>query len=75
MTPTQAFSGCDVAETESAFKKPRGAVTHTGNTTEEFERIVKDWIATARHPKTGKHFTEMVYQPMLEVLACLREWI
>ena len=46
--------------------------THTGNTTEEFERIVKDWIATARHPKTGKHFTEMVYQPMLEVLAYLR---
>ncbi len=46
--------------------------THTGNTTEEFERIVKDWIATARHPKTGKHFTEMVYLPMLEVLAYLR---
>ncbi|HTR79700.1 MAG TPA: HAD family hydrolase [Gemmatimonadaceae bacterium] len=46
--------------------------THTGNTTEEFERIVKDWIATARHPKTGKLYTEMVYQPMLEVLAYLR---
>ena len=46
--------------------------THTGNTTEEFERIVKDWIATAKHPKTGKRFTEMVYQPMLEVLAYLR---
>ncbi len=46
--------------------------THTGNTTEEFERIVKDWIATARHPKTGKLYTDMVYQPMLEVLAYLR---
>ena len=46
--------------------------THTGNTTEEFERIVKDWIATAKHPKTGKHYTDMVYQPMLEVLAYLR---
>ena len=46
--------------------------THTGNTTEEFERIVKDWIASAKHPKTGRHFTEMVYQPMLEVLAYLR---
>ena len=46
--------------------------THTGNTTEEFERIVKDWIATARHPKTDKHYTDMVYQPMLEVLAYLR---
>jgi hypothetical protein len=45
---------------------------HTGNTTEEFEQIVKDWIATAKHPKTGKLYTEMVYQPMLEVLAYLR---
>lgn len=46
--------------------------THTGNTTVEFEKIVKDWIATAKHPKTGKLYTEMVYQPMLEVLAYLR---
>jgi phosphoserine phosphatase len=46
--------------------------THAGNTTEEFERIVKDWIATAKHPRTGKLYTEMVYQPMLEVLAYLR---
>ena len=46
--------------------------THTGMTTVEFEQIVKDWIATAKHPKTGKHFTEMVYQPMLELLAYLR---
>ena len=41
-------------------------------TTVEFEQIVKDWIATAKHPKTGKLFTEMVYQPMLELLAYLR---
>ena len=46
--------------------------THTGMTTVEFEQIVKDWIATARHPKTGKLFTEMTYQPMLELLAYLR---
>ncbi len=46
--------------------------THTGMTTVEFEQIVEDWIATAKHPKTGKLFTEMVYQPMLEVLAYLR---
>lgn len=45
---------------------------HSGMTTEEFEKIVKDWIATARHPKTGKLYTEMVYQPMLELLAYLR---
>jgi hypothetical protein len=46
--------------------------THTGMTTVEFERIVKDWIATAKHPKTGKRFLDMTYQPMLEVLAYLR---
>ncbi len=46
--------------------------THAGMTTVEFEKIVKDWIATAKHPKTGKLFTEMVFQPMLELLAYLR---
>jgi hypothetical protein len=46
--------------------------THAGTTTEEFEDVVSDWIATARHPKTGRLFTEMVYQPMLEVLDHLR---
>lgn len=48
------------------------AVTHSGITTEEFERIVKDWIATAKHPTTKRPITEMVYQPMLELLAYLR---
>ena len=46
--------------------------THAGNTTEEFETIVKDWLATARHPTTKRPYTEMVYQPMLELLAYLR---
>jgi phosphoglycolate phosphatase-like HAD superfamily hydrolase len=46
--------------------------THAGTTTEEFDRIVSDWIATARHPKTGRLYTEMVYQPMIELLAYLR---
>jgi hypothetical protein len=46
--------------------------THAGMTTAEFEQIVKDWIATARHPTTKRRFTEMVYQPMLELLAYLR---
>ena len=48
------------------------AATHAGNTTEEFEKIVTDWIATARHPKTNKLYTEMVFKPMLELLAYLR---
>src|SRR5258707_4769385 len=47
-------------------------VTHSGMTTVEFEQIVRDWIATAKHPVTGKLYTEMVYQPMLELLAYLR---
>jgi phosphoglycolate phosphatase-like HAD superfamily hydrolase len=46
--------------------------THAGMTTNEFEKIVKDWIAKARHPKTKRLYTEMVYQPMLELLAFLR---
>src|SRR5258706_2246911 len=39
--------------------------THAGMTTTEFEQIVKAWIATAKHPKSGRLYTEMVYQPML----------
>jgi phosphoglycolate phosphatase-like HAD superfamily hydrolase len=46
--------------------------THTGMTTDEFAQMVKDWIATAKHPVTGKRFLDMTYQPMLEVLAYLR---
>jgi hypothetical protein len=46
--------------------------THAGMTTEEFAQLVTDWAATARHPTTNRRFTEMVYQPMLEVLAYLR---
>ena len=41
-------------------------------TTEEFEKIVTEWIATAKHPKTKRLYTEMVYQPMLELLGYLR---
>ncbi len=46
--------------------------THAGMTTEEFELIASEWLATATHPTTGRPFTEMVYQPMLEVLDYLR---
>jgi phosphoglycolate phosphatase-like HAD superfamily hydrolase len=46
--------------------------SHAGMTTEEFEQIVKDWLATARHPKTKQPYTAMAYQPMLELLAYLR---
>jgi len=46
--------------------------THAGMTTEEFSEIVSDWIVGAKHPTTGRPYTEMVYQPMLELLAYLR---
>lgn len=46
--------------------------THAGNTIEEFEQIASRWIATAKHPKTGRLYREMVYQPMLELLDYLR---
>jgi phosphoglycolate phosphatase-like HAD superfamily hydrolase len=48
------------------------AATHTGMTVEEFSRIVLDWTATARHPRFNRPYTQMIYQPMLELLAYLR---
>ena len=48
------------------------AVSHSGMTTEEFETIVKDWLGTAKHRRFKRPYTEVVYQPMLELLAYLR---
>jgi phosphoglycolate phosphatase-like HAD superfamily hydrolase len=48
------------------------AVTHAGMTVEDFTKIVIDWTATARHPRFNRPYTELVYQPMLELLAYLR---
>lgn len=48
------------------------AATHAGLTAEEFSAAVTGWLATAKHPATGKAYTDMVYQPMLELLAYLR---
>lgn len=49
------------------------AATHTGMTSEEFDKVVLDWLATAKHPKFGRPYTELVYQPMLELLEYLRD--
>jgi haloacid dehalogenase-like hydrolase len=74
----QPFKGVlegDVKAVVASGEKGLGelmAVTHVGNTTQEFETIVTDWIGSARHPKTKRLYTEMVYQPMLELLAYLR---
>ena len=46
--------------------------THAGMTTDEFSKIVTDWLAKARHPKLKRPYTALVYQPMLELLAYLR---
>ena len=46
--------------------------THSGMTSDEFDQIVRDWIATAKHPVTKRLYTQMVYQPMLELVAYLR---
>ncbi len=47
-------------------------MTHAGMTTDEFAKIVADWIASARHPKFNRLYTDVIYQPMLELLAYLR---
>jgi phosphoglycolate phosphatase-like HAD superfamily hydrolase len=46
--------------------------THTGMTTEEFSKTVLEWTSTARHPRFDRPYTELVYQPMLELLVYLR---
>ena len=46
--------------------------THAGMSTADFEQIVKDWLATAKHPRFKRPYVEMVYQPMVELLAYLR---
>ena len=49
------------------------AITQSGMTTGEFERIVQNWIKNARHPITGKLYSEMVFQPMLELIGYLKD--
>ena len=46
--------------------------THTGMTSDEFDRIARDWFATARHPRFNRPYTELAYQPMVELLGYLR---
>ncbi len=46
--------------------------THAGMTTDEFSAIVKDWLATAKHPRFHRPYNELVFQPMLELLTYLR---
>jgi phosphoserine phosphatase len=58
--------------TESDFLEIVG-VTHSGMTAQEFRQMAQEWLATAKHPRFDVPFTEMVYQPMLELLEYLRD--
>jgi phosphoglycolate phosphatase-like HAD superfamily hydrolase len=75
---TQPFKGVLEGDTKAVLASgEKGlmqlfAATSTGMTTEEFEKIAQDWLATAKHPKFNRLYTDCIYQPMLEVLAYLR---
>jgi haloacid dehalogenase-like hydrolase len=64
MTGVMASGGKGVLELITA--------THSGMTTDEFAVAVQEWITSAKHPETGRLYTEMVYQPMVELLIYLR---
>jgi hypothetical protein len=74
----QPFKGVIEGDLKSAMAGGEKALieltmaSSAGITTDEYEKNVKDWMATATHPKTGKHYNEMIYQPMLELLNYLR---
>jgi phosphoserine phosphatase len=75
MQPFKAVLDGDVAALADAGE--RGAVeivaaTHAGMTPGEFQGIVKEWLASARHPRFHRRYDELVYQPMLEVLTYMR---
>ncbi len=74
----QPFAGILAGDMRTALAGGESAIvelmaaTHAGVTTDEFAQAVRAWIATSKHPTTGRPYTEMVYAPMLEVLAYLR---
>ena len=73
--PFKAFLERDMATIESLGKKGLfevAAATHSGVTEDEFDRLARTWLASAKHPKLGRLFTELVYQPQLELLQYLR---
>jgi len=75
---TQPFKAVLEGDPETALSGGEQALfelvmaSHTGMTAIEFSAIAKEWLRTARHPTTGRLHTEMVYQPMLDLLAYLR---
>jgi phosphoserine phosphatase len=73
--PFASILAGDIKGVGASGKKGIGqimAVTHAGMTTDQFAGTVSDWIATARHPKFDRPYNELIYQPMVELLAYLR---
>jgi haloacid dehalogenase-like hydrolase len=73
--PFKAVLNNDIAALASSGEKgilELVMATHAGMTTQEFEKIASDWIKAAHHPKFKRPYTDLVYQPMLELLAYLR---
>jgi phosphoglycolate phosphatase-like HAD superfamily hydrolase len=74
----QPFQGVLEGDLEAVIETGKAGLfellmaSHAGMTTAEFEKIVNEWVATARHPQLDRPYTELVYQPMLEVLDYLR---
>lgn len=75
MEPFKSVLSGDVAGVAASGEKglmELVGATHAGMTSAEFTATVTDWIATAKHPKFGKPYTELVYQPMLELIKYLK---
>jgi phosphoglycolate phosphatase-like HAD superfamily hydrolase len=73
--PFKAFlSGDTRALSEQGEKGLLTLITaaHSGMTTEEFAKSVKDWLAETKHPRFNRPYNELIYQPMVDLLAYLR---
>lgn len=74
----QPFKGILEGDPKAALAGGQEAIvdlvteSHSGLTTEEFRAVVEGWIATTRHPTLGRPYNELIYQPMRELLDCLR---
>ena len=74
--PFKSILACDVKTALGGGEKAIAelmAATHAGMSTDEFEARVHEWLGRARHPRFNRAYTELVYQPMLELLVYLRD--
>jgi phosphoserine phosphatase len=76
---TQPFKAAIEGDMETLAKSGHEGIaelvmaSHAGISTQEFQQIVTEWLATAKHPRFKRKYTELVYQPMLELLSYLRD--